>query len=95
MGVAIFKNKGKAMNNQQRAQYLEFAKELILAVRDSFSTEKEVCECCGFERFKNWNERQLRDQLNGAVTRLENVEKRMLDTEGVEKHGPHSKQDKE
>ena len=73
------------MSNEKREQRLALAKRIILEVRDSFCNEKTICERCGHENFTSWNEHQLRDQLNGAVTRLERVIERMFNTDGVEK----------
>ncbi len=70
------------MSNEERTTKLRAATALILQVRDSFSNEKVICECCGMVSFPHWNEKQMRDQLNGAITRLERVEERMLNTEG-------------
>jgi transposase len=56
------------MSNEEK---LMEAKRLILEVRDTFNNTQERCSCCGAERFVNWNQRQMRDQLNGAVTRID------------------------
>lgn len=74
------------MTNEERAERLALARNLILEVRESFPNEKETCECCGFVKFKDWNHKQLRDQLSGAVHRLEVVYERMVRTDGVERH---------
>jgi hypothetical protein len=46
---------------------------LITAARDSFSTESQICDSCGHQLFADWNAKQLRDQLNGALTRVARV----------------------
>lgn len=61
------------MSPQERERKLRQAIAIVAEVRDSFSTEKEVCPHCGFEKFVYWDERQTRDQLNGALSRLERV----------------------
>jgi hypothetical protein len=74
----------KAMTNQERAQKLEDLICQIIEARDTFHNETAVCPSCGAERFLFWNDRQMRDQLNGAVTRLTRVVERMKNTENVE-----------
>lgn len=69
------------MTLEERQNKLRAAERLILQVRDSFSNEEKICECCGMVAFVNWNEKQMRDQLNGAVTRLQRVTERMTNTE--------------
>lgn len=58
------------MSNEEK---LLAAKKLILEVRDSLNNKQERCSCCGAERFVDWNERQMRENLNGAVTRIDRV----------------------
>jgi len=56
-----------------RQQKLQQAIDLIKEIQETFSDEKKVCECCGFESYVNWGDKQSIDQLNGAITRLERV----------------------
>jgi hypothetical protein len=64
---------------------LEVAKRLVTAVRDSYVSEGKVCDCCGMITFVDWNAKQLREQLNGVLIRLENIQKRIKNTKGKTK----------
>ncbi len=66
------------MTKEERTYKLRAAVNLIIQVRDSFSNEKKTCDHCGMVTFPAWNDKQMRDQLNGAITRLQKVEERML-----------------
>lgn len=62
------------MTNEEK---LLEANRLILEVQETFNNQQEQCPCCGAERFVAWNERQMREQLNGAMTRIGRVIERM------------------
>ncbi len=66
------------MTNVERANKLLEAARIILEVRDSFSNTKFKCECCGFARFTDHHKHLMREQLNGAITRINRVNDRML-----------------
>ena len=55
---------------------LAIALVLITEIRDGISNEKQTCECCGMVKFADWNNHQMRENLNAAITRLERVMKR-------------------
>ncbi len=80
------------MTNRERSSKLRAAAALILQVRNSFSNEQETCECCGTVKFVHWNDKQMRDYLNGAITRLERVEERMFSPE-KRSHRPEPQED--
>jgi hypothetical protein len=65
------------MTDEQRKAYLKQAWNLLRAVRNSFPNTRSECPHCGAERFEEWNEHQLREQLNGAITRIERVRDRV------------------
>lgn len=77
------------MTIAERVEKLALAAQIITEVRDSLNNERLICECCGFERFIDYNDRQMREQLNGAVTRLARVSDRMTRTDGVVLHPKH------
>jgi hypothetical protein len=71
---------GTTMTNQERIEHLQTALRLLTEVRDSLVTQTERCPCCGFEKYTDWNERQARDQLNGAITRCIRVAERITNS---------------
>lgn len=73
------------MSNQDRQNRLTAAIQAILEVRDSFPKNEKICCECGMTTFANWNEKQIRDQLNGSISRLEKVIDRIKRTEGKTK----------
>ncbi len=74
------------MTTQEREKKLKQAEQLILEVRDDISNESVICKCCGFRKFISHNNHQLREQLNGAITRIVRVYERAERTEGLENH---------
>lgn len=61
------------MSNEERIAQLIKAASLIEEVAQTFSSEKEVCSCCGLSKYVNWNERSMRDELNGAINRCKKI----------------------
>lgn len=58
------------MNAKERVAKLEQARRLIEQVRDSLSLDSSVCECCGLTKYHNFDQYQVREQLNAAINRL-------------------------
>lgn len=65
------------MTIEERTNKLKAAEALITQVRESLSSEQKKCDCCGAVRFVDWNDKQMRDQLNGAIHRLQQVGRRI------------------
>lgn len=65
------------MKTEDRIEKLKKALQYLTEVRDGFSDEEKCCNHCGVATFVNWNEKQMRDQINGSISRLEKVISRL------------------
>jgi hypothetical protein len=57
----------------ERIDKLKQVLQILLEVRNSFSNEEKRCDHCNMITFLDWNEKQMRDQINGAISRVEKV----------------------
>lgn len=53
-----------------RIAALEEAARLIAGVADSLNRDSHVCECCGFQKFDDWDQRQMGIELDAVVRKL-------------------------
>lgn len=65
------------MTANERIVKLQQAAKLIEEVRDSLSTESNLCECCGLKKYNNFDQHQVREALNASLTRLDKTVARM------------------
>lgn len=65
------------MTDKEREDFLAHAEKVLTAVRDSFNAETYRCPCCKTDRYQNWHEQKCRDQLNGALSRINHVRERL------------------
>jgi hypothetical protein len=65
------------MTTEEKTNKLRAAEALITQVRDVLNNEKSTCECCKISKYINWDEKQMYDQLNGAISRLQQVGSRI------------------
>lgn len=66
------------MSTSEKLAKLNLAESILDSVSATLNNERTVCQCCGMEKFTFWNERQMREQLNGAITRIGRVKERLL-----------------
>lgn len=64
-----------------RIENLEEAYQLITEVRESLNSKSRVCPHCEMKKHENWEERKLRDILNGVLNRLEKTAERLQELE--------------
>ena len=65
------------MNLQQRTNRLRAAHRLVRKVKDSLNHDTHTCGSCGVEVAENRNQQQVREMLNGVLSRLEKSIDRM------------------
>jgi hypothetical protein len=66
------------MTAEERIKKINHAQALIEEVRDSLSAENINCECCGLTKYTNFDQYQVREWLNAAITRLSKTSERIV-----------------
>ena len=72
------------MTSEEQIRLVVKARDLLIQVHDSIPNEFTTCECCGMKTFKSFREKQMKDNLGGAITRTERILGRLSQIENEE-----------
>lgn len=61
------------MTSEEQIRLVIQARDLLIQVQDSIPNEFTTCDCCGMKTHKSFVEKQMKDNLSGAITRTERI----------------------
>lgn len=75
------------MTAEEQMQLVVQARDLLIRVHDSIPNDFTTCDCCGMKTFKSFREKQMKDNLGGAITRAERILGRLSQIENEDEMG--------